>query len=74
MKVLVLGGTGEARRLVAALHSRPAFAVTSSLAGRVAVPALPQGDVRIGGFGGVGGLVAWLRRHGTDMVVDATHP
>lgn len=74
MKVLVLGGTGQARRLVAALHGRPEFTVTSSLAGRVAVPALPQGDVRIGGFGGVGGLVAWLRRHGTDMVVDATHP
>ncbi|MCH6165494.1 cobalt-precorrin-6A reductase [Pseudonocardia alaniniphila] len=74
MKVLVLGGTGQARRLVAALHGRPEFTVTSSLAGRVAVPALPQGDVRIGGFGGADGLVAWLRRHGTDVVVDATHP
>jgi precorrin-6A/cobalt-precorrin-6A reductase len=70
----VLGGTGQARRLVAALHGRPEFAATSSLAGRVAVPALPQGDVRIGGFGGVDGLVTWLRSHGTDAVVDATHP
>jgi precorrin-6A/cobalt-precorrin-6A reductase len=59
---------------VAALQGRPEFAVTSSLAGRVAVPALPQGDVRIGGFGGVDGLVAWLRTHRTDVVVDATHP
>ena len=32
------------------------------------------GDVRIGGFGGVDGLAAWLRAHGTDAVVDATHP
>ena len=70
----MLGGTGQARRLVAALQGRPEFAVTSSLAGRVAVPALPHGDVRIGGFGGVDGLVAWLRTHRTDVVVDATHP
>jgi precorrin-6A/cobalt-precorrin-6A reductase len=74
VRVLVLGGTGQGRRLVAALHGRPEFVVTSSLAGRVAVPALPHGDVRIGGFGGVTGLVAWLRRDGTDAIVDATHP
>ncbi|OLT14368.1 cobalt-precorrin-6A reductase [Pseudonocardia sp. CNS-139] len=74
MNVLVLGGTGEARRLAAVLHGRPGFAVTSSLAGRVAVPALPDGDVRIGGFGGVDGLRTWLRGRRTDAVVDATHP
>jgi precorrin-6A/cobalt-precorrin-6A reductase len=72
--VLVLGGTHEARRLAAALHHDPAFVVTSSLAGRVAVPRLPGGDVRIGGFGGAEGLAAWLRGHRTDAVVDATHP
>jgi precorrin-6A/cobalt-precorrin-6A reductase len=74
VNVLVLGGTAEARRLAAALHGRPGFAVTSSLAGRVAVPALPEGEVRIGGFGGVDGLVAWMRASRTDAVVDATHP
>jgi precorrin-6A/cobalt-precorrin-6A reductase len=72
--VLVLGGTAEARRLAAALHRDPAFAVTSSLAGRVAVPTLPRGDVRVGGFGGADGLAGWLRGHRTDAVVDATHP
>ncbi|HYH30072.1 MAG TPA: cobalt-precorrin-6A reductase [Pseudonocardia sp.] len=72
--MLVLGGTAEARRLAAALHRDPAVAVTSSLAGRVAVPRLPCGDVRIGGFGGADGLLAWLRAHPTDAVVDATHP
>jgi precorrin-6A/cobalt-precorrin-6A reductase len=72
--VLVLGGTAEARRLAAVLQRDPAFAVTSSLAGRVAVPRLPCGDVRIGGFGGAEGLTAWLRGHRTDAVVDATHP
>ena len=74
VNVLVLGGTGEARRLAATLHGRPGFAVTSSLAGRVAVPALPDGDVRIGPFGGVDGLAAWLRGSRTDAVVVATHP
>jgi len=72
--VLVLGGTAEARRLAAALHRDPGFTVTTSLAGRVAVPRLPCGEVRIGGFGGADGLAAWLRGHGTDAVVDATHP
>jgi precorrin-6A/cobalt-precorrin-6A reductase len=73
-RVLVLGGTAEARRLATVLHRDPAFAVTSSLAGRVAVPRLPCGEVRVGGFGGAEGLAGWLREHGTDVVVDATHP
>ena len=74
MNVLVLGGTAEARQLASALHGRPGIAVTSSLAGRVAVPLLPPGDVRIGGFGGVDGLRRWLRDNAVDAVVDATHP
>ncbi|NIH78962.1 precorrin-6A/cobalt-precorrin-6A reductase [Amycolatopsis viridis] len=72
-KVLVLGGTGEARALAAGLVSR-GVAVTSSLAGRVASPRLPAGAVRVGGFGGPDGLARWLTEHGTAAVVDATHP
>jgi precorrin-6A/cobalt-precorrin-6A reductase len=74
VKVLVLGGTAEAAALAAALHGRPGFTVTSSLAGRVALPSLPPGEVRIGGFGGPDALAGWLQAHGTDVVVDATHP
>ena len=74
MRVLILGGTGEARGLAAALHGRRGYAVTSSLAGRVAVPIPPPGEVRVGGFGGVDGLIGWLRAHRTEAVVDATHP
>jgi precorrin-6A/cobalt-precorrin-6A reductase len=66
--ILVLGGTGEARALAARV---PAI---SSLAGRVSAPRLPVGEVRIGGFGGVDGLVQWLRDNRVDAVVDATHP
>ncbi len=68
--ILVLGGTGEARRLAARMPGE----VISSLAGRVKDPLLPEGEVRIGGFGGVGGLVEWLRANGITGVVDATHP
>jgi precorrin-6A/cobalt-precorrin-6A reductase len=74
VNVLVLGGTAEAAALAGALHDRPGFAVTSSLAGRVALPSLPPGEVRIGGFGGPEALAGWLQAHGTDVVVDATHP
>ncbi|MHB1837408.1 MAG: cobalt-precorrin-6A reductase [Solirubrobacteraceae bacterium] len=69
----MLGGTAEARELAAALHAQE-VAVTSSLAGRVARPRLPVGEVRIGGFGGPDGLAEWLRSHAVAAVVDATHP
>jgi precorrin-6A/cobalt-precorrin-6A reductase len=72
-QVLVLGGTGEARRLAAALVAE-GVDVLSSLAGRVAEPVLPAGDVRIGGFGGADGLATWLVEHRPRAVVDATHP
>jgi precorrin-6A/cobalt-precorrin-6A reductase len=73
VRVLILGGTGEARALAAALHGRPELVVTSSLAGRVRNPALPVGAVRVGGFGGVAGLVAHLTSE-ADVLIDATHP
>lgn len=72
MRVLLLGGTAEARALAKTLH--PAVDVISSLAGRVPDPALPVGPVRIGGFGGVEGLRRWLHDQRVDAVVDATHP
>ncbi|MET7860698.1 cobalt-precorrin-6A reductase [Streptomyces sp. NPDC005318] len=76
MHVLVLGGTTEARRLAGILAGTlPAGArVTSSLAGRVASPKLPPGEVRVGGFGGADGLAEWLRTHRVDALIDATHP
>jgi len=70
--LLILGGTGEAAALAAALAGR--FRVTTSLAGRTGQPALPPGEIRIGGFGGAEGLAEWLRENAADLVVDATHP
>ena len=72
-KVLVLGGTAEARALAEALHAS-GVRVISSLAGRVARPRLPVGEVRVGGFGGPEALARWLAEHAIDAVVDATHP
>jgi precorrin-6A/cobalt-precorrin-6A reductase len=72
-RVLLLGGTGEARRLATRLVD-DGVPVVSSLAGRVADPVLPPGDVRVGGFGGAVGLAAWLQEHPVAAVVDATHP
>lgn len=72
MRLLLLGGTGEARALAARLH--PDVDLVSSLAGRVPDPALPAGPLRIGGFGGTDGMRDWLRDNGITAVVDATHP
>lgn len=73
MRILILGGTAEARqladRLVALGHD-----VITSLAGRTREPILPQGEVRTGPFGGVPGLGAYLRAARIDRLVDATHP
>lgn len=71
MRVLVLGGTAEARALAVALVAA-GDDVVSSLAGRVARPRLPVGSVRIGGFGGAAGLRSFATDF--DAVIDATHP
>jgi precorrin-6A/cobalt-precorrin-6A reductase len=69
--MLLLGGTAEARALARSLEG---LRFTSSLAGRVARPRMPVGETRIGGFGGVDGLRAYLRDEDVTAVVDATHP
>ena len=74
LTVLVLGGTSEARALAARLAGQPGVRVISSLAGRVRDPAIPAGEVRVGGFGGAAGLADWTRTEGVNAVVDATHP
>jgi precorrin-6A/cobalt-precorrin-6A reductase len=71
--ILILGGTAEARSLAAGLWDQQLRCVTS-LAGRVANPRLPLGEVRVGGFGGVDGLAAYLAGQTIAAVIDATHP
>ncbi len=74
MRILLLGGTGEARRLATRLAHRPGLSVILSFAGRTDIPADQPVPFRIGGFGGVDGLRAYLSSERIDAVVDATHP
>ena len=74
MKILVLGGTAEARALAGKLAERKTFEVTLSLAGRTAKPRAQGVPTRIGGFGGADGLAAYLRKEQIDALIDATHP
>lgn len=73
-RLLILGGTHEARDLAAALAARGGFAVSLSLAGRTRNPLPVEAPTRSGGFGGVEGLEAYLKAEGIDAVIDATHP
>ncbi len=74
-RILILGGTAEAAALArAAVEAFPGADVISSLAGRLdPAPELP-GRVRVGGFGGVGGLRDYLAQEKITALVDATHP
>lgn len=73
MKILIFGGTGEARELANRLVA-DGRNVTTSLAGRTLEPLLPEGSVRIGGYGDIPRLRAYLSDAGFDAIVDATHP
>jgi precorrin-6A/cobalt-precorrin-6A reductase len=73
-KVLILGGTMEARQLAERLAKRADLDVTLSLAGRTASPVPHAVPIRIGGFGGAEGLAAHLAAERADALIDATHP
>lgn len=71
-RILILGGTTEARQLAGKLAVRAS--VTLSLAGRTESPVAQGVPVRTGGFGGADGLAQYLRETSTDLLIDATHP
>jgi precorrin-6A/cobalt-precorrin-6A reductase len=72
-RILILGGTTEARALAALLSLRGADAEVS-LAGRTASPVPHALPIRSGGFGGAEGLAAHIRAQAIGALVDATHP
>jgi precorrin-6A/cobalt-precorrin-6A reductase len=73
-RILILGGTAEARRLAERLATRADLATMLSLAGRTASPAAQAVPVRVGGFGGADGLADYLSEQRIDALIDATHP
>lgn len=75
-RLLILGGTADARALAAAVAETlagRAEAVTS-WAGRTGRAPDVAGETRVGGFGGSAGMVDYIQRETIDMVIDATHP
>lgn len=72
-RILLLGGTTEATRMAQALATAGLDAVFS-YAGRTEAPVPQPLPLRIGGFGGVPGLLDYLRAQGISHVIDATHP
>jgi precorrin-6A/cobalt-precorrin-6A reductase len=73
-RVLILGGTGDAAILATRIAQIPDFEVITSLAGRTQNPTFLSSPTRVGGFGGVAGLVNYLRDGKIDLLIDATHP
>ena len=84
-RILVLSGTPEARQIVKFLIGRTRLKVVISLAGvlgkdakrvlrqQVELMAGDRLDYRLGGFGGVDGLVSYLDASDISAVIDATH-
>jgi precorrin-6A/cobalt-precorrin-6A reductase len=71
--LLILGGTSQASDLASAVAAA-GITATLSYAGRVARPRPQPANHRIGGFGGIDGLAAYLHEHGITHLIDATHP
>ncbi|MEH2069034.1 MAG: cobalt-precorrin-6A reductase [Nostoc sp.] len=74
IRILILGGTGDAAELAARLATIEGVEAITSLAGRTREPLVPLGDLRVGGFGGVAGLASYLEVMQIDLLIDATHP
>lgn len=72
-RILILGGTAEARD-IAGLLCDAGYAPVTSLAGITRSPATIRGETRQGGFGGPDGLVRYLEEGRFMALVDATHP
>ena len=72
-RILLLGGTTEAN-LAAQAIAKAGLAAVYSYAGRTEAPMGQPVHMRVGGFGGVEGLQAYLKTEGITHVIDATHP
>ncbi len=72
-RILLLGGTTEAGHLARAI-AEAGLPGVYSYAGRTDAPLDQPIPMRVGGFGGVEGLCAYLKAEDISHVIDATHP
>ena len=74
MKLLILGGTADARHLAKVMHqAQPSLELVYSVAGLVRQPNVPA-TVVSGGFTQFGGLSAYCTAQHVDGIVNVTHP
>lgn len=74
-KILILGGTGEARALAARAVEKygDTAEIITSQAGVTSAPEPVAGRLVTGGFGGISGLQQFIEQENIHLVVDATH-
>lgn len=72
MKVLLLGGTADARRFCDRLITQNVD-VIYSIAGLVRTPDLDC-EILVGGFTQFGGLTQYVKENGIELILDVTHP
>lgn len=74
MKLLILGGTADARHLAKVIHqTQPSLELVYSVAGLVRQPKVPATLVS-GGFSQFGGLSTYCKEQHIDGIVNVTHP
>lgn len=74
MKLLLLAGTGDARRIAQELVAMKGVKTIASLSGATRNPKPLAVETRHGGFAEIGGLADYLITHRFDALLDATHP
>lgn len=73
MTLLLLAGSGEAKRIAWGLTDS-GINVVASLAGATRAPDPLPVPTRVGGFGGAAGFRSYVQEAGVKAVLDATHP
>src|SRR5262245_55451530 len=73
-RILLLASSSEGSALARRIGTDVAADLVVSYAGRTRVRTQTPGVERVGGFGGIDGLVTYLRDEHVDVLVDATHP
>ena len=72
MKVLILGGTADGRKMAVAL-TELGVPVIYSVAGLVRKPEMDC-EILVGGFSALGGLTAFCQARDVQLIIDITHP